>query len=175
MMVEMLTEDVPRVTLDRAFRGYRTQQVDAFLDQLVFAQRAGTTSEQLNELVQGREFSVVVGGYNREGVERLIEGVSSSWEAREKARQQRAEAEEMHQAVSQVLRDLVKALDEASQQLIAIDLGRSFDALPAPKTQHTPKRVREDTPTTGTPYMPKRVREDTPTTGTPYMPKRVPS
>jgi DivIVA domain-containing protein len=116
-----VTEEAHRVTLDRAFRGYRTQEVEAFLDELVFAQRAGTNPEQLNELVRRRDFSVVVGGYDRECVERLIESVASSWHARETARQLRAEAEDLHQAVTQTLTELIRALDEASQHLRAID------------------------------------------------------
>ena len=116
-----VTEEAHRVTLDRAFRGYRTQEVEAFLDELVFAQRAGTSLEQLDDLVQTRDFSVVVGGYDRECVERLIESVASSWRARETARQIRAEAEDLHHAVTHTLSQLIRALDEASEHLRAID------------------------------------------------------
>jgi DivIVA domain-containing protein len=53
-MAGIVVEDACQVTFDRALRGYRTRQVDAFLAQLAFARRAGMAAAELDGMVQDR-------------------------------------------------------------------------------------------------------------------------
>jgi DivIVA domain-containing protein len=119
-MAEIVVEDVCQVTFDRALRGYRTQQVDAFLAQLVFARRAGLAAVELEGMLRDRQFSVVVGGYEREQVEALIESTAIGWRARDEATQLWDKADGLNQQLTRILHDLLSAIDDASRQLGAI-------------------------------------------------------
>jgi DivIVA domain-containing protein len=119
-MAEIVVEDVCQVTFDRALRGYRTQQVDAFLAQLVFARRAGLAAVELEGMLRDRQFSVVVGGYEREQVEALIESTAIGWRARDEATQLWDKADSLNQQLTRILHDLLSAIDDASRQLGAI-------------------------------------------------------
>ena len=114
-MARFVNDEACVVSIDRAFRGYRTQQVDAFLEELAVAQRAGARLDQLGVMLQERAFSVVFGGYDRDVVDRVIEWVTASWAAREHIKQLRDEAEAIHDAANQTLRRAVIALDDASR------------------------------------------------------------
>ena len=119
-MAEIVVQDACEVTFDRAFRGYRTQHVDAFLSALAFARRAGAPLGDLQHMVRTRHFPLAIGGYDCAHVDALIESAASTWRVYEEAAELRDEARTLRAHLLETIEALTAALDRATEQLTGV-------------------------------------------------------
>jgi DivIVA domain-containing protein len=70
-------EDLHEVRFERELRGYSPEEVNAFVDQVVFAWRTGSAPDALLELLHEARFSITVRGYKRADVDRAIDEITT--------------------------------------------------------------------------------------------------
>jgi DivIVA domain-containing protein len=72
-------EDLHALRFERELRGYSAEEVDGYLDQLVFAWRTGGPPDALLASPPDPPFSIAVRGYKRADVDRVIAQIRSNW------------------------------------------------------------------------------------------------
>jgi DivIVA domain-containing protein len=70
-------EDLHEVRFERELRGYCPEEVDGFLDQVVFAWRTGSRPDTLVSSLPEPHFSIAVRGYKRADVDRVIKEITA--------------------------------------------------------------------------------------------------
>jgi DivIVA domain-containing protein len=72
-------EDLHEVRFQRELRGYCPEEVDGFLDQVVFVWRTGGRPDTLLASLSEPRFSTTVRGYRRSDVDRVIAQITCDW------------------------------------------------------------------------------------------------